>query len=290
MSIHSTRRGFLALPWAAAQLAAQAPKRFIIDSHMHYENKPDYFARLAKAYRPRNAMSCVNAFPEHWDKLKAGVKEYPDVVIPYGRVNLDDTKALSQIDRFAGEGAKGIKFHSPRLNWDDPLYFSFYERLLKHKLVALFHTGIASHSSGPQYTGMGRMRPAYLDTISRAFPDLYIQGAHLGNPWYDEAAEAARWSPRLYFDLTGSTLIKKAKNLGVFREYLWWDGPQLHSSPDAVYAFEKVVFGTDEAPENLDVVLARYEAVCNACQVPEVSRKKMFGETMAKILGIPVRT
>lgn len=289
MSIHRTRRGFLTLPFAAAPLLAQPPRRFVIDSHMHYENKPDYFTRLAKAYRPRNAMACVNGFIEHLPKLKAGAKEYPDVMIVYGRVNADDTKALAQIDQFAREGAKGIKFHSPRLNWDDPHYFPLYARLLEHKLVALFHTGIASHTEGPQFTGMGRMRPAYLDTISRAFPDLYIQGAHLGNPWYEEAAEAARWSPRLYFDLTGSTLIKKAKNLSVFREYLWWDGPALHSSPHAVYAFEKVLFGTDEPPENLDVVLARYEAVCEACQVPEVSRKKLYGETMAKILGIPVR-
>ncbi len=289
MSFHSSRRGFLSLPLAAAHLAAQAPRRFLIDSHQHFENKPDYFPRLAKAYRPRNAMACVNAFIDHLPKLKAAAKEYPDVVIPYGRVNADDTKALAQIDQFAAEGAKGVKFHSPRLNWDDPHYFTLYARLLHHKMLALFHTGIASHTQGPQFTGMGRMRPAYLDTISRAFPDLYIQGAHLGNPWYEEAAEAARWSPRLYFDLTGSTLIKKAKNLGVFREYLWWDGPQLHSSPDAVYAFEKVLFGTDEAPENLDVVLGRYEAVCNACQVPEASRRKLYGETLAGILGIKPR-
>ena len=289
MSLLTSRRRFLSIPLAAATLSAQPPRRFLIDSHQHYENKPDYFERLAKYYRPRNAMACVNAFIEHLPKLKAAAKEYADVVIPYGRVNADDPKSLAQINQFAAEGMKGIKFHSPRLNWDDPHYFPLYARLLDHKLMALFHTGIASHTEGPQYTSMGRMRPAYLDTISRAFPDLYIQGAHLGNPWYDEAAEAARWSPRLYFDLTGSTLIKKAKNLAVFREYLWWDGPALHSSPHAVYAFEKILFGTDEPPENLDIVLNRYEAVCDACKVPEESRRKIYGETLAKILGTKVR-
>lgn len=289
MGSHTTRRGFLGLSLATATMAAQAPRRFLIDSHQHYENKPDYFQRLAAAYRPQNAMACVNAFIEHLPKLTAAAKEYPDVVIPYGRVNADDPKALGQIERFAGEGAKGIKFHSPRLNWDDPHYFPLYAKLLEKKLTGLFHTGIASHSEGPQYTSMGRMRPAYLDTISRAFPDLYLQGAHLGNPWYEEAAEAARWSPRLYFDLTGSTMIKKAKNPGVFRDYLWWDGPALHSSPHAVYAFEKVVFGTDEPPENIEIVMGRHEAVFNACQVPEASRRKIYGETMAKILGIKPR-
>jgi hypothetical protein len=40
----------------------------------------------------------------------------------------------------------------------------------------------------------------------------------------------------MYFDLTGSTLIKKARNYAVFKEYLWWEGPGQHSSADAVYA------------------------------------------------------
>jgi predicted TIM-barrel fold metal-dependent hydrolase len=150
--------------------------------------------------------------------------------------------------------------------------------------------GIFSGSSDePGPSSMARMRPSFLHTIARSFPKLIIQGAHLGNPWYDEAAEAARWEKNLYFDLTGSSLIKKAKNLSLFKEYLWWEGPTAHSSPDAVYAFEKLVFGADEDPENLDACLARYEAMLNACGVPEASRKKIYGATMARLLGINVR-
>jgi hypothetical protein len=96
--------------------------------------------------------------------------------------------------------------------------------------------------------------------------------------------EAARWNPRLYFDVTGSTLIKKARNLSVMRDYLWWDGPGLHSSPHAVYAFDKIVFGTDEDPDQLDTVVGRYEAMLDACKVPEQNRKRVYKETLAKIL------
>ena len=136
---------------------------------------------------------------------------------------------------------------------------------------------------------MARMRPSFLHTIARSFPKLVIQGAHLGNPWYEEAAEAARWEKNLYFDLTGSSLLKKAKNPGIFREYLWWDGPSQHSSKDAVYAFEKLVFGTDEPPENLEGVIAQFDRMLDACAVPEESRKKIYGGTMARILGIRER-
>ena len=45
---------------------------------------------------------------------------------------------------------------------------------------------------------------------------------------------------------------KTEKNLKVFKDYLWWEGPTNHSSPQAVHAFEKILFGTDEpAPEPL---------------------------------------
>ena len=294
-----TRRDFLMLMSAglwctvtAPSPAAQTPppRRFIIDAHQHYQDAPDYIDRLVKVYRPRNAMACVLTPIAAFDVVKRAAAEYPDVVIPYGHVNVDDPGVLKEIQKFADGGFKGIKMHRPKYNWDDFGYFPIYEKLQSLKLLALFHTGIVSgFTDDPEPSSMARMRPSFLHTIARSFPRLVIQGAHLGNPWYDEAAEVARWEKNLYFDLTGSSLVKKAKNLSVFKEYLWWEGPTVHSSPDAVYAFEKLVFGTDEAPEKLDEWLTRYEAMLEACGVPEPSRRKIYGETMARVLGIKVR-
>jgi uncharacterized protein len=292
----------LVLISAAAPAQAPSPRpaplpRFIIDSHQHYQDKPDYFDRLVKTYRPRNAMACVLTLMKDFPAVKKAAAAYPDVVIPYGQIHVDDPGAMAEIEAFAAGGAKGIKMHTPRLNWDDESYFPLYRKMQDLGLVALFHTGIVctivdgncGSSDDPQPSSMARMRPSYLHTIARAFPKLRIQGAHLGNPWYDEAAEAARWQRNLYFDVTGSSLIKKQKNLAVFKEYLWWEGPTMHSPPDAVYAFEKLVFGTDEPPETLDNMLGRYEAMLEANGVPEASRRKIYGETMARILGIPSR-
>lgn len=270
--------------------AAQAPRRFIIDSHQHYSAAPDYVERLVRVYRPRKAMACVLTPMAGFEIIKKAAADYPDVIIPYGHVNVDAPGVLKEIQQFADAGFRGIKMHTPKYNWDDFGYFPIYDRLQSLRLVALFHTGIVGGSgSESEQSSMARMRPSFLHTIARSFPKLMIQGAHLGNPWYDEAAEAARWQKNLYFDLTGSSLIKKAKNLAVFREYLWWEGPTAHSSPEAVYAFEKLVFGTDEPPENLEACVARYEAMLNACGVPEASRRKIYGETLAGILGVKVR-
>jgi len=286
----------LALGLSAALLpspaAAQSPppRRFVIDSHLHYEDKPDFFDRLVKTYRARNAMACVLTPPRHLEALKKAAAAYPDVVIPYGQLSVDAPTVMAEIDAFAAAGAKGIKMHTPRRDWDDEGYFPIYRKLQDLGLVALFHTGIVfGQSDEPEPSSMARMRPSFLHTIARSFPRLRIQGAHLGNPWYDEAAEVARWEKNLHFDLTGSSLIKKRNDLAVFKEYLWWEGPTAHSPADAVYAFEKLVFGTDEPPEQLDNMLGRYQAMLIACGVPEASRRKIYGETMARILGIPVR-
>jgi uncharacterized protein len=276
--------------WLALPTVAQTPRRFIIDAHQHYSPAPDYIERLVRVYRARNAMACVLTPMSGFEVVKKAAAEHPDVIIPYGVIRVDDPKALAEIQQFAAAGFKGIKMHTPKYNWDDFGYFPLYEKMQALKLIALFHTGIVSGSSdAPEPSSMARMRPSFLHTIARSFPQLVIQGAHLGNPWYDEAAEAARWEKNLYFDVTGSTLLKKAKNLAIFKEYLWWEGPTAHSSPDAVYAFEKLVFGTDEDPENLAACLARYEAMLEACGVPEASRQKIYGATMARLLGIKPR-
>ena len=272
------------------QAAAQTPRRFIIDAHQHYSSSPDYIARLVKVYRARNAMACVLTPMSGFEVVKKAAAQHPNVIIPYGEIKVDNPNALAEIQQFADAGFKGIKMHTPKYNWDDFGYFPLYEKMQALKLVALFHTGIVSgESDEPEPSSMARMRPSFLHTIARSFPKLVIQGAHLGNPWYDEAAEAARWEKNLYFDLTGSSLIKKAKNLAIFKEYLWWEGPTAHSSPDAVYAFEKLVFGTDEEPENFEACLARYEAMLDACGVPEASRRKIYGETLARLLGIKAK-
>jgi hypothetical protein len=89
-----------ALSRAAAQEAKPAPKRFVIDGHQHFQASPDYIQRLVNTYRPRNAMACVLTFMKDWKTVKQAASEHPDVVIPYGRIVVDDPKSYDQIDQF----------------------------------------------------------------------------------------------------------------------------------------------------------------------------------------------
>src|SRR5215813_4032057 len=119
----------------SGQPSGQPPRRFVIDSHQHYQSAPDYVERLVKVYRPRNAMACVLTPMAGFEVMKRAAAQYPDVVIPYGQINVDEPGARAEIDKFAAAGFKGIKMHSPRHNWDDPQYFPLYARLQEHKLV-----------------------------------------------------------------------------------------------------------------------------------------------------------
>jgi hypothetical protein len=267
---------------------------FIIDSHIHCGSTEKWVEDMVKVYRSYNAMACVLTWIEDLDLMIDAVTSYPDVFIGYGRVNIDDPKAVREIESFKKAGFVGMKFHSPQKNFDDISYFQVYRLCEEYKMYLLFHTGISSRGiqDTPAWTSSSRMRPMYLDTLCRAFPRIKIQGAHLGNPWYEEAAEAARWNPNLFFDVTGSTLFKfiKLDRLDRMSDILWWSSEEGENNPHTLKggpsAWEHIVFGTDENPEGLKGNIERFSMMLDANNVPAESRKKMWGLTMAENLGI----
>ena len=183
-----------------------ARTRFKIDSHYHFRDEPDFIRRTLETYRKHNAMVCVLTPIRSLGTVKEAATKNPEVIIPYGSIQLDDPAALEQIDKFHQAGFRGIgEISTPLRDYSDPAYFPIYERMERYRMHALFHTGVVARRNPerPGTSGMAKMRPAFLDEIARRFPKLTIQGAHLGNPWYEEAAEAARWNPNLFFDISG---------------------------------------------------------------------------------------
>lgn len=276
---------------------AEGPK-FIIDSHYHTKYSVEWVERTVEVYRKHNAMCCALTWYEDLDLMKKAIEKYPDVFIRYGRVDLDDPNAVREVKAFHEAGFVGMKFHSPRYNYDDPRYFHVYRLCEEYGMHLLFHTGISSRKEfdAPTWGSSSRMRPMYLDTVCRMFPRITVQGAHCGNPWYNEAAEAMRWNPNLYFDTTGSTLHKfiKLDRLSEFKDIFWWQSGEgeatahtLKGGPDA---FEHIVFGTDEGPDGLEPNIERFKMFLDANDVPEKLRAKMWGLTMANILGIDPET
>ena len=287
----------LMLPVFLTHVAAAGPDaktRFKIDSHYHFEDDPGFLDKTIQTYRKFNTMVCILTPVSALAAVREAAAKNPDVLIPYGTIDLDDLGAIEKIDLFHAAGFKGIgELTTPARDYNDPSYFMIYESIQQHGMVALFHTGIVARQSPdkPGTTGMAKMRPAFLDEVARRFPKLIIQGAHLGNPWYEEAAEAARWNPNLFFDLTGSSLIKKKDHPEYWSEVLWWR-PSLatmHSPSAGDHAFGRIVFGTDEGPDGLEANIERFDTFLQANKIPEDVQAKCWAGTMARILGVTPR-
>lgn len=157
--------------------------------------------------------------------------------IPYGRVDLSRPQEID-INKLFDIGSVGIKFICPYKDYDDECYFPLYEKAEELNMPILFHTGIiASLENEPRKirgVSSARMKPEMLDTIARAFPELIIQGAHLGNPWYEISLEIMRYNRNIYWDLSGTTLTKKMTAD-------WWTRIQWEKQ-----SRKQFLYGTDE--------------------------------------------
>ena len=262
----------------------------IVDSHVHLSGDDLGGDRLV-AEADRLGMDKLVVFgtggwhypgPGNDECLKAAEK-HPERIIPFAHLPLGHVDAY-EVDRCIRRGFKGFKMLCPTKNLNDDDYWPIYERIEFYGVPALFHLGIVAVREG-QYmydVDTSRMRPIFLDRILRAFPKITIWGAHLGNPWYEEATMLARWHKRLYFDLSGSSLKKHAPQF--FGDLLWWkDNVQYGKGRNP---WHKILFGTDVSIDMMEDVMNDYNNLMETLGLEEDERKAIMGENAARSLGL----
>ena len=263
-----------------------------IDCHVHMPRKEGFLDELAAQCRAMGLdRVCLNGlarlYPDLADNADVieAARRLPELIVPFAHVLLGRERP-EEVRRFHEQGFRGLKFINPPANYDDKSFYPVYRAAEGLGMVCLFHTGIVLRTSRDRECDINndRMRPIRLDTIARAFPTLSIIGAHLGNPWQDEAAMAARWNPNLYFDLTGSTL--KYRSPEFLRGILWWEETSAYREPTGRHAFEKIVFGTDASVAGMPEVAADYQRLMEALDLPERVRGAIWGDTLARLLGL----
>jgi hypothetical protein len=272
-------------------LRAQGGMPHLIDAHVHY-NDPAFLERLVAKLDAVEGIAFLLVKPVDFESAKAGIAKHPNRLIGFGEISLDDPHALDFVDLVHEAGFRGLgEITSPLKSYDDRAYWPIYVRAEKYGMILLFHTGIVNRPdpNTPSDISVDRMRPTTLDGIARRFPRLTIIGAHLGNPDYAWAAEIARWNPNLYFDLSGSSLIKKEMDYTFFKSIFWWSGVVSPHTPNTGgSAFEKLVFGSDifnGEIEEFDRELERYHKMLDACAVPPEGQSKIFAGTLWNILN-----
>jgi hypothetical protein len=272
-------------------MSAENPMPRLIDVHVHYNGEPGVLDQMLKKMQQVDGLAFLLTTPKGFETAQAFIKLHPDRFIGFGDIHLDDPNVLQQIDRFHAAGFLGLgEISSAKRNYDDAAYWPIYERAQKYHMILLFHTGVVQrlNPEQPQNVSFERMRGTRLDLIAREFPRLTVIGAHLGNPDYAGAAEVARWDPNLYFDVSGSTLIKKQNDYAFFKSIFWWSGVvSPHTPSGGSSAFTKLVFGSDVFTGDVaefDRGLARYHKMLDACDVPKDAQTMIFSGTMWKIL------
>jgi predicted TIM-barrel fold metal-dependent hydrolase len=267
-----------------------APKLF--DCHVHHNGSREFLDKLVTKLEGLQGMALLITMPEDLVQVTEFMKGHPKRLVGLGQVDLDAPDVLAAIDRFHNAGFRGLgELTKPHYAYDDRRYWPVYERAEKYRMIILFHTGIVNrtHPEIASDSSSDRMRVSTLDLIARRFPQLTIIGAHLGNPDYAWAAEIARWNPNVYFDVSGSTLIKKQEDYAFFKSVFWWTSvASAHTPKSNATAFEKLIFGSDVFEGDLgelDRELDRYHRMLDACGVSPEAQAQIFGGTLARILN-----
>jgi predicted TIM-barrel fold metal-dependent hydrolase len=280
----------------------------VIDAHIHFgaggsgmepEDPDAYITELAaECKRIEVDHVCLNGFgwPEYGSECNELVltaqERHPDLVIPaaFYRLGKDDPALL---DKFKAQGFRMIKMISPTAPWSDPRFDPIWAKCQALGLPVLLHTGVISRYFEPRFDLFRDMEPRQeythpwtLDRVARNFPDLVIIGGHFGCPWYMISSEVMRLNPNVYFDMswiTGAHLdFLKDGRVDRLDDFIFWCEKALWREG----AWDRIVFGSDHTVANIKRTIDRHLLIMERLNVPMESRKKVFGGTMAAILGI----
>ena len=165
--------------------------RRIIDMHQHVGAEPD-IDLLAAEYERAGVVKVVllgiqsRRWPGNNDVVLTAAQRMPELYVPFAGFDLDQ-RGPDDLTEFRDRGFHGVKFIAPDRPYNHTGYMPVYERALELGLPVLFHLGIVANKPAWSDVDSSNMRPIHLDHIARQFPELPIIGAHLGNPWYEEA-------------------------------------------------------------------------------------------------------
>ena len=254
-----------------------------IDSHVHLSMSRDGLKSILDSCDLLGIDKICLLAPVH--ELFKAFREAPDRVIPVAYLDMDREHS-SLVHFLADKGVRGLKFSRPQYPYDHESYHGFYGIAEEYGLPVLFHTGIVSGRTPRSIND--NMRPVHLDHVARTFTDLKIIMAHLGNPWWDEAAMIVRHNRNVFFDLSGSSM--KVRSPEYFRSILWWDKPDHPYQGDGGKSpFDKFLFGTDVAPEWMRDVHTDYKILMEKIEMPDSLRKKVMGETAAELYALSTK-
>jgi predicted TIM-barrel fold metal-dependent hydrolase len=200
------------------------------------------------------------------------VRNYPGKFIGFGAVNpryRGVEAAVNELERMITElkltGLKLYPMYDLYAVDDEALTFPIFEKALELGIPVMVHQSSTPARHAPLELG----RPAMLDKIGRAFPDLKILVCHAGAPWLDECIVLVERHPNFHMDLSFTTSLLTREEM-----YRFLDRCRRWGVP-----LTKVCWGTDyPCFETLDVLVERFQTMNEDADrqgMPRISNEEM---------------
>lgn len=254
------------------------------DIHRHYHVTPedDLERYIAQAYAlgiEKVGMSTCGPLFNQYDNegVLSAMKRYPELIVGFGYVRLG-LDGPQKVDELYAQGFRALKVIVPAVSYDDPVLWPIYARAQALSMPINFHCGISGplQSSAGHHTCARYQQPVCLDGVAHSFPDLKIIMPHLGFPWVAEACAVISTWPNLYWDLTGSRLLRV--DIQWLREQLLLQGEEVWQT-----MLQRLVWASDTHPPQM--LIDRYEELFSAMGVTEEQKQRVYWDTGAELFG-----
>lgn len=175
------------------------------------------------------------------------VAQYPGRAIGLSSVDPNDADAPAEFERAIKTlGLKGLKLSPVYQGFDpwSPAAWQLYELADQMNVPIMFHSAAAFAAQGVLEWGS----PVLLDKVARAFPNLRIILAHLGQPWISETVQMLRKHKQVFSDLSARYYrhwqfyqgLMEALDYQVQGQLLFGSDFPMMSTADAMAAFRAV--------------------------------------------------
>ena len=263
----------------------------LIDFHTDIYREPGYADQLAEAARNLGFdRVCIGGGRPAYgladnDQVLQDAQTYPELFVPFAFLDLVEARA-SNVEVLEGRGFQGLRLAAPPAPYDDERFFPIYEAAQALNMPVLFHSGLLPSTPLDRALDVRceRMRPVYLDTVARFFPQLNIVGVGLGTPWHEEACETLRHHTNLFFDLSGPTLRRKGPDS--FRGLFGAEKASVLEKAPSHDIWDQIVFGSAARHEHIASVEEEYERLFRSLALSEEVRDAVMGNTAQRLLGL----
>jgi uncharacterized protein len=212
------------------------------------------------------------------------VQRYPEKLIGYAIINPRDVQAsLKELERsFDHLGLVGIKIHPSIQEFypNDPAILPIFDYAQTRRVPVLVHTGASAASHPDIYS-----RPMLLDEIACRFTKLIIILAHVGRPFYSEAALLIRKYSNVYGDICAN--VGRRNNEALLAYVLL--SLQVYAS-----ASDRLIFGSDHPIFSPGKFLQQFHEATNEKwaerwgldPLSSIEKEQILGSNLHKILNL----